>query len=394
MRPLAVLAAAVALLLALVLGGALVTAPAGAATGGAVAPKAPRLSTIDCRLGCVGVRRAATRATVTITGASLDNVTKIEFSARGRKRKLVRATVGENGVQAKIPSGFHRTRIRARAIDSFGQRSPLSRGSLRVDPLGRLRYPASRAPKVVSTAVKPSRIFYGESNETVLRYVARGTDPLDIEVTVVRESDGATVRSFSHDAVEPNSVQIAAWDGKTADGQSADEGGYLFVARPRGSAQGARNGTLSASEPNVRRVRVLRHAFPVDAPVTYGEGAGRFGAPRGGYGHQGQDIFARCGSRIVAASGGEVTVNQYHSAAGYYVVIDGNDGYDYAYMHLRSRSPLKVGDRISTGDAVGPVGETGRATGCHLHFEIWTAPGWRSGGSPTDPMPFLKDWQG
>ena len=68
--------------------------------------------------------------------------------------------------------------------------------------------------------------------------------------------------------------------------------------------------------------------------------------------------------------------NQYHSAAGYYVVIDGyKTEYDYVYMHLQSRSPFHTGDRVQTGQMIGRVGDTGNAQGCHLHYEMWSAPG-------------------
>jgi murein DD-endopeptidase MepM/ murein hydrolase activator NlpD len=46
------------------------------------------------------------------------------------------------------------------------------------------------------------------------------------------------------------------------------------------------------------------------------------------------------------------------------------------YAHLAEPSPLNTGD----------------ATACHLHFEIWTAPGWYEGGSPIDPLPYLEKW--
>jgi murein DD-endopeptidase MepM/ murein hydrolase activator NlpD len=53
---------------------------------------------------------------------------------------------------------------------------------------------------------------------------------------------------------------------------------------------------------------------------------------------------------------------------------------------------LMTGDPVRTGQPIGIVGDTGNASACHLHFEIWTAPGWYEGGSPIDPYPYLKKW--
>ena len=83
----------------------------------------------------------------------------------------------------------------------------------------------------------------------------------------------------------------------------------------------------------------------------------------------------------------------YHSAAGYYVVIDGKGtGLDNSYMHLRQKALVSTGDSVRTGQQLGEVGDTGHASGCHLHFEEWTAPGWYKGGHPIDPLPDLKSW--
>jgi murein DD-endopeptidase MepM/ murein hydrolase activator NlpD len=125
----------------------------------------------------------------------------------------------------------------------------------------------------------------------------------------------------------------------------------------------------------------------------FGGAADRFGAPRAGHTHQGQDVMAACGTPIVAARGGTVQYAGFQAAAGNYVVIDGrNAPFDFMYAHLAQPSPLKTGDPVRTGGPIGVVGQTGDATACHLHFEMWTAPGWYEGGQPIDPLPYLKHW--
>lgn len=127
--------------------------------------------------------------------------------------------------------------------------------------------------------------------------------------------------------------------------------------------------------------------FPVRGRHTYGDGLGA------GRGHQGQDLLAKCGKAVVAAQPGRVQVNEYQSAAGNYVVIDGAGKLeDTAYMHLQRPSALREGQRVAAGDLVGRVGDTGRASACNLHFEIWSNPGWYEGGEPVDPEPSLRLW--
>lgn len=133
--------------------------------------------------------------------------------------------------------------------------------------------------------------------------------------------------------------------------------------------------------------------FPVRGTHDYGGAAARFGADRGGRSHKGHDVFAECGTPLTAVEGGKVVYSGYQSAAGNYIVIKG-DGTkrDYVYMHMQQPAAFKTGETLATGAPIGNVGETGRAQGCHLHFELWTAPGWYNGGRALDPLPFLKQW--
>ncbi len=129
--------------------------------------------------------------------------------------------------------------------------------------------------------------------------------------------------------------------------------------------------------------------FPVQGPHDFGTFVNTFG---GGRGHQGQDVLAECGTPLVAALGGTVQMNKFQANAGHYVVIQAADGTSQAYMHLREPSPLQKGEPVLAGQPIGVVGQTGRASACHLHFEFWTAPGWYEGGEPIDPLPLLKAW--
>jgi len=134
--------------------------------------------------------------------------------------------------------------------------------------------------------------------------------------------------------------------------------------------------------------------FPVRGPHDFGSSGARFGAGRSGHSHQGQDVMAKCGVPLVSATAGTVQYTGYQSSAGNYIVIRGSaPAQDYAYMHLQAAPLVRKGAAVTAGQAIGAVGETGNARGCHLHFEIWSAPGWYDGGKPFDPYPQLRAWE-
>jgi murein DD-endopeptidase MepM/ murein hydrolase activator NlpD len=134
--------------------------------------------------------------------------------------------------------------------------------------------------------------------------------------------------------------------------------------------------------------------FPVVGPHNFGGPDAAFGAPRNGHIHQGQDVIAACGTPLRTASPGFVRANTFQAGgAGYYVVIRSSITLeDYMYAHLAGPSAAVKGTTLAAGASIGVVGATGDAQGCHLHFEMWTAPGWYPGGAPSDPLPSLKLW--
>ena len=165
-----------------------------------------------------------------------------------------------------------------------------------------------------------------------------------------------------------------------------------FAARERRRRSPGRRLTVQASAPVPPGAGA--GVFPVRGTHTFGGAASRFGAGRSGHTHQGQDVMAACGVPLVSATAGTVQTTGYQSSAGNYVVIRAAAPVqDQVYMHLQAAPLVGKGATLAAGQAIGTVGATGNAQGCHLHFEIWSAPGWYDGGAPVDPLPQLKAWE-
>lgn len=98
--------------------------------------------------------------------------------------------------------------------------------------------------------------------------------------------------------------------------------------------------------------------------------------------HTGLDFQADYGSPILAAAGGVVVVQEFHSAYGNMVEIDHGNDLVTRYAHASSVK-VKKGDLVRRGQEIALVGSTGRSTGAHLHFEVLVR------GVPQDPQKFL-----
>jgi murein DD-endopeptidase MepM/ murein hydrolase activator NlpD len=99
--------------------------------------------------------------------------------------------------------------------------------------------------------------------------------------------------------------------------------------------------------------------------------------------HEGMDFMAEVGEPVHAAAGGVVVYSDFHPQYGNMIEIDHGNGLSTRYAHMSKRL-VKVGDVVLSGEEIGKVGSTGRATGPHLHFEV------RQNGVPLNPALFLK----
>ena len=116
--------------------------------------------------------------------------------------------------------------------------------------------------------------------------------------------------------------------------------------------------------------------WPLNGRIT-----SMYGWRRGRH-HDGIDIAAPMGKPIVAAANGTVIFSGWRSGYGRMVVVQHNRWLKTVYGHT-SRNYVRRGQNIKQGDIIALVGNTGRSTGPHLHFEV------RTGQGAQDPMRYL-----
>ena len=269
--------------------------------------------------------------------------------------------------------------------------APMAKGSPSGTPAPS---PSAGAITLLAGKTTPRKSFYFGYRYPSLSFTIGSDQPEnDLQIDVVNAA-AEVVKTFYRENVVPNVATKVRWDGTTNEGRPARNGRYSFRISPQSATATAPAARKSSSSTALSLgFAFYGYAFPILGSHEFGMGAGRFGAPRSGHTHQGQDVMAACGTPLVAARGGTVQMSTWDDAAGNYLVIDGKGtGNDFMYAHLAEPSPLKVGETVRTGQPIGIVGDTGDAQGCHLHFEMWGAPGWYEGGSPFDPLPYLQKW--
>lgn len=120
-------------------------------------------------------------------------------------------------------------------------------------------------------------------------------------------------------------------------------------------------------------------ALPLRTVYRFTSGFGQ----RWGRLHAGIDLAGAYGSPVHATADGVVTHAGWESGYGRLVTIRHDFGYETRYGHL-AQIRVNVGDRVSRGERIGDMGNSGRSTGTHLHYEV------RTGGKPVNPMTYIK----
>ena len=134
-------------------------------------------------------------------------------------------------------------------------------------------------------------------------------------------------------------------------------------------------------EMNIYRIAVEKIPFanPLKSAYRYTSGYGR----RWGRMHYGTDFAAPHGTPIYASADGVVVHAGWASGYGRLIKIRHEFGYETRFGHL-SKIRVNVGQKVSRGERIGDMGNTGRSTGTHLHYEI------RINGNAINPMKYLE----
>ncbi len=100
--------------------------------------------------------------------------------------------------------------------------------------------------------------------------------------------------------------------------------------------------------------------------------------------HTGLDFKGDTGDKVRATGNGTVKRSEYNNhGLGNYIIVNHGNGYETTFAHLSKRL-VRRGERITKGQIIGLVGNTGRSTGSHLHYEV------RYLGKPVNPMKYIR----
>jgi murein DD-endopeptidase MepM/ murein hydrolase activator NlpD len=359
------------LLLAAGVAAVALSAAIAAGRGGAL-----RVDDVRCIRGCAGARAAATGSAIRFEGRRLGQVSEVRFTGETGPEVAAPVAANPRTVKVLVPDGAVSGRPRLLG----GGQADRSPKMLRIVSAGEL--PAQGAFVLERARLRPHRAYFDDRRRLRIHYRFAAYGPRELKLRLVRHPSGKVIRTLEVNRALPYATGSRRWNGLNGAGGVPANGRYVVRVEPAGGP--SRRG---------KGFEFHRHRFPVRGPHSYGGPLQRFGAPRsGGRTHEGQDVYAACGTRLEAARGGRVQARAYDARLnGYYLVIDGRKTRaDHLYAHLRSPSPAR--GRVRTEELIGRVGKTGnaRTTPCHLHFESWPR-GWHH-GAPTNPLRHLRRW--
>jgi murein DD-endopeptidase MepM/ murein hydrolase activator NlpD len=193
---------------------------------------------------------------------------------------------------------------------------------------------------------------------------------------------------FREAGMEPDDLLDAVRDGYSGQGGPLTPISFSTSGGAPSAEELRANSILgSLDRMNMYRIAAFKlpFAMPVKDSFRWTSGFGTRNDPKGAGRrmHEGTDMAGSYGTPVYATADGVVTHAGWDNGYGRLIKIQHDFGVETRYAHL-SQVRVEVGQRVSRGDRIGDMGNSGRSTGTHLHYEV------RLGGTAVNPMTFIK----
>ena len=188
---------------------------------------------------------------------------------------------------------------------------------------------------------------------------------------------------FRNVGMNPDEILRTVRRGYSGQGGPLNPIGYSSSGNAEISQRDAKANEILITLDQMNSYRIAVEKMPLAMPV---KSAFRYTSPFGrrwGRAHEGIDMAGPVGSPIFATGDGVVVFAGWQSGYGNLIKIKHELGTETRFGHL-SKIRVKVGQKVSRGARIGDMGNTGRSTGSHLHYEV------RVNGRAVDPMSFIK----
>lgn len=315
---------------------------------------------------------------------ALDQVSRMQsllLESEARRREL---ETGLGAVQASLQEVV-KARQQAEARDEDGAAAPARTAELQaaLDILaGELKQAASARSEAVQQAEDARRLAEAVTLERD-QIVARNDEILTQLEDAVSVSVKPLDDMFRSVGMNPDEILKTVRRGYSGQGGPLNPVGYSSSGNAeitQGEAK-ANEILITLDQMNSYRIAVEKMplAMPVQAAFRYTSPFGR----RWGRMHEGIDMAAPVGTPVYATGEGTVVFAGWQRGYGNLIKIQHELGTETRYGHL-SKIRVKVGQKVSRGSQIGDMGNTGRSTGSHLHYEV------RVNGRAVNPMSFIK----
>jgi murein DD-endopeptidase MepM/ murein hydrolase activator NlpD len=360
---------------------------ANASRDGARGPQA----TLEARLSDLSVERDSRAAEAVAAqnrfSVALDQVSRMQsqlLESEARRREL-ETSIGavQTSLQEAVSSHHAAEGASMTAEDAAGSAARTAELQAALDILSReLKSASDERGRAVQDAEDARRVAEAVTLERD-QIVARNDEILSQLEDAVTVSIKPLDDMFRSVGMNPDDILRTVRRGYSGAGGPLNPIGYSSSGNAEISQREAKANEILITLDQMNSYRIAVEKMPLAMPVKsafrYTSGYGR----RWGRAHEGIDMAGPTGTPIFATGDGVVIFAGWQRGYGNLIKIQHELGTETRFGHL-SKIRVKVGQKVSRGARIGDMGNTGRSTGSHLHYEV------RVNGRAVDPMSFIK----